>query len=197
MCASSCSATARHSKATPPRWRGAGRFPFAPRDGRTTLQSMHLVIDALFGAGLSRPLEGDGRRAGGRRQRERPAGLAVDVPSGLDGTTGTAPGVCIQATRTVTFFRMKPGHVLLPGAHAVRRGHRGADIGIPERVLDEHRTRTCMRTRRSCGSRIIPGRRMAATSTIAGHAVVVSGPAHRRVQRGSVRGARCASAPAS
>ncbi|MTV31731.1 NAD(P)H-hydrate dehydratase [Rhodoblastus acidophilus] len=73
-----------------------------------------VVIDALFGAGLSRPLDG---RALELVERLNAAGkpiLAVDVPSGLDGATGLGPG-CVQAQKTVTFFRKKPGHVLLPG----------------------------------------------------------------------------------
>jgi len=73
-----------------------------------------LVIDALFGAGLSRPLDGRALALVARINAARRPILAVDVPSGVDGATGTGAG-CIQATRTVTFFRQKPGHVLLPG----------------------------------------------------------------------------------
>ena len=58
--------------------------------------------------------------------------LAVDVPSGLDGTTGQAPGDVVQADRTITFFRKKPGHLLLPG-RALCGEVVVADIGIPER----------------------------------------------------------------
>jgi hydroxyethylthiazole kinase-like uncharacterized protein yjeF len=78
-----------------------------------------LVIDALFGAGLSRDLEGEPRAAitqlNDWTQRTRRPILAVDVPSGLDGSSGIVRGVAVEARRTVTFFRLKPGHLLMPG----------------------------------------------------------------------------------
>ncbi|HYG87555.1 MAG TPA: NAD(P)H-hydrate dehydratase [Azospirillum sp.] len=110
------------------RWTGA----VEPLD-RTLLDGMPLVVDALFGAGLTRPLDGAARDV-----VEAMAGLtvvAVDVPSGVHGDTGMVMGVAAMAALTVTFFRRKPGHLLLPG-----RLHCGetvvADIGIPDSVLD-------------------------------------------------------------
>ena len=99
------------------------------------LDSADLVIDALFGAGLARDLNGPAKalvlRLNEWTKRTKKPILSVDVPSGIDGSSGQVRGAAINAARTVTFFRRKPGHLLLPG-----RIHCGgtviADIGIPD-----------------------------------------------------------------
>ena len=114
----------------------ARRWPLPIRPASPdALQSMYLVIDALFGAGLSRPLDGDAAELVEAVNASGLPVLAVDVPSGLDGTSGEVRGVCIKARRTVTFFRKKPGHVLLPGRQLCGELI-VADIGIPDSVLE-------------------------------------------------------------
>jgi ADP-dependent NAD(P)H-hydrate dehydratase / NAD(P)H-hydrate epimerase len=107
------------------RWRG-------PKRGFTTAEAARaeLVIDAVFGAGLSRDLDPAVAEVLAAARRL----VAVDVPSGLDGATGAARGHAPCAEATVTFFRLKPGHLLLPGRELCGELVL-ADIGLPEAVL--------------------------------------------------------------
>jgi hydroxyethylthiazole kinase-like uncharacterized protein yjeF len=92
-----------------------------------------LVVDALFGAGLTRPLVPEVIQV--LRAIHAPL-VAVDVPSGLDGATGQMLGHAPKAVLTISFFRLKPGHLLLPG-RALCGETLLADIGLPEAVLQD------------------------------------------------------------
>lgn len=98
------------------------------------LEGAALAIDAIFGAGLDRPIEGMVRATIEALAARRMPVLAVDVPSGVSGDTGAVLGVAAQAEATVTFFRKKPGHLLQPG-RALSGEIVVADIGIPASVL--------------------------------------------------------------
>jgi len=104
------------------------------------IDAAELIVDALFGAGLSRPVEGAAKTTlAAVAERGIPV-VAVDIPSGVQGDTGENLGG-VAAVLTVTCFRKKPGHVLLPGrdlcGELVVTG-----IGTPENVLDEIRPNT-------------------------------------------------------
>ncbi|MGE4061742.1 MAG: NAD(P)H-hydrate dehydratase [Rhodospirillaceae bacterium] len=123
------------------RWRGelAALTP-ALLDGEP------LVVDALFGAGLKRPLEGAARAAIERLNGGNLPCVAVDVPSGVDGDTGEVRGdVAPRCAATVTFFRPKPAHLLYP-ARELCGALTVADIGIPDSVLTRIRPRTAHNT---------------------------------------------------
>jgi ADP-dependent NAD(P)H-hydrate dehydratase / NAD(P)H-hydrate epimerase len=158
--------------------------------GTGMLADADLIIDALFGAGLSRPLEGVAANVVAAINASSKPVVAVDVPSGLDGTTGASTGPVVQATSTVTFFRLKPGHVLLPG-RALCGEVRLADIGIPERVLQKIGPRAFL-NRPALWREGYPTLRADGHKYTRGHAVVVSGPAEstgaaRMGARGALR----------
>ncbi len=113
-------------------WTGPN-VPFTPDEAARS----DIVVDAVFGAGLTRPVGGLAAETLKAAKRV----VAVDVPSGLDGATGLTPGYAPAAELTVAFFRLKPGHLLLPGRELCGRIEL-ADIGIPDTVLNEVRPDT-------------------------------------------------------
>lgn len=111
---------------------GGDIAPLAP----SLIEGAGVVIDALFGAGLGRPLDGVVRETVEALRDSGVPCIAVDVPSGVHGDTGQVRGAAAPAAATVTFFRRKPGHLLYPGRGLCGRVQ-VADIGIPATVLDE------------------------------------------------------------
>lgn len=148
--------------------------PVEQPDGRQMAHAK-LVIDALFGAGLSRPVEGDAAYLIEEINDRGVPVLSIDVPSGLDGTTGRAGGAVVKATRTVTFFRRKPGHLLLPG-RLLCGETQVVDIGIPGSVLNEIKPRTYANDP-ALWLDDYPWPTLDSHKYNRGHAVVVSGPA--------------------
>ncbi len=155
-----------------------------------SLTDCDIIIDALFGAGLDREVEGLPRAMIKAMNGAATPVVAVDLPSGINGTTGAVMGVAVNAARTVTFFRRKTGHVLLPG-----RLHCGvtdiADIGIPDRVLETIKPKTFANQPALWGG-LFPLPAPQAHKYSRGHAVVVSGGqsatgAARLAARGALR----------
>ncbi len=98
-----------------------------------SLEGAALVVDALFGTGLARPLNGDFRAiVEALNARDVPV-VAVDIPSGIETDSGAVLGAAVKADLTVTFFRRKPSHVLMPGG-----AHAGeivvSDLGVADAV---------------------------------------------------------------
>jgi ADP-dependent NAD(P)H-hydrate dehydratase / NAD(P)H-hydrate epimerase len=111
------------------RWTGALE-PLSPQ----AIDGAELVVDALFGSGLSRPLDPQVLALLALATQRKVPLVAVDVPSGVMGDSGESQGAAASSC-TVTFARKKPGHLLLPGRELC-----GdlvvADIGIPPTVLE-------------------------------------------------------------
>ena len=94
-----------------------------------------LFVDALFGAGLSRPLDGEAARLASALAHVPDRIVAVDVPSGLAGDTGKPlGGTCFRAGLTLTFVRKKPAHVLAPGRWLCGEVN-VADIGVSADIV--------------------------------------------------------------
>jgi hydroxyethylthiazole kinase-like uncharacterized protein yjeF len=137
------------------------------------LAGADLVIDALFGAGLDRPVEGLPAAMIAAINAARVPVIAVDLPSGINGSTGAVMGVAVNASESVTFFRRKPGHLLLPGRRYCGKV-RVADIGIPRSVVDRIRPQTFLNAPPLWRSHF-PLPRIDGHKYSRGHAVVVSG----------------------
>ena len=165
------------------RWNG-GTVPLSP----DVLGDGPLVIDALFGAGLARPFDGAARAVVDAIDDRKLDCVAVDIPSGVHGDTGEVLGAAPPARLTVTFFRRKPGHLLLPGREIAGEVV-VADIGIPETVLDEIAPRTF-----AAGPALwrdaYPWPEAGDNKYSRGHAVVVGGAEMTGAARLAAQGAR-------
>ena len=167
------------------RWKGIAQ-PASPdkipRDG--------VIVDALFGAGLDRPIEGFARSLINAIDSSGAHIVSVDLPSGINGNTGAVMGAAVKANESVTFFRKKPGHLMLPG-----RLHCGSvsivDIGIEAGVLETIRPLTFANVP-GLWTRDFPFPAIDGHKYSRGHAVVVSGGvsftgAARLAARGALR----------
>jgi ADP-dependent NAD(P)H-hydrate dehydratase / NAD(P)H-hydrate epimerase len=168
----------------------AKKWPGGVTDDPGFLATADILIDALFGAGLDRLIEGAARAVIETMSALTKPIVAVDLPSGINGTSGAVMGAAVNAAATITFFRKKPGHLLMPG-----RLHCGAisvaDIGIPAAVLDRIGPQTFENVPQ-LWRKSFPVPRHEGHKYDRGHAVVISGPswstgAARLAARGALR----------
>ena len=161
-------------------------LPFNPQ----AIGKPALIIDALFGAGLDRAVRDEPLEMIEAINANGAPVLAVDLPSGINGTTGSVMGAAVRATETVTFFRRKPAHLLMPGRIHCGRV-RVADIGIDAGVLAEIQPQT-FENIPSLWHPSFPVPQIDGHKYDRGHVVVVSGAlsatgAARLAARGSLR----------
>ncbi|MEL3892850.1 NAD(P)H-hydrate dehydratase [Ferrovibrio sp. MS7] len=164
-------------------WRGLVLTP-----EQADFSACDVIVDALYGAGLSRAPEGMAAQLIAAANASGKPIVAVDLPSGLHGDDGKPLGLAIRADRTITFFRLKPGHLLLPG-----RVHCGAialaDIGISAGVLDSIKPRQA-RNEPGLWQAVLPRPRLDGHKYARGHVLVRGGRqagAARLAARGALR----------
>lgn len=167
------------------RW-GRKTTPFA-----ASHPSARLYVDAMFGAGLTRGLEGRAAEIVRLLNKSNSPVVAIDVPSGLQGDLGRGyDDVVVKADVTVTFFRKKPAHVLALGCYFSGEVV-VADIGIPAAAIESIKPNTFENGPELWG-REYPWPSPDGHKYARGHCVVVSGNAHatgaaRLAARGALR----------
>lgn len=136
-----------------------------------------IIVDAIFGAGLSRALDGVTEQLVMKINEAKKPVIAVDVPTGVSGDSGLVAGTAIKATRTVTFAARKPGHLLYPGAWLCGSVE-VIDIGISEETLRAVH-RGCLVNSPDLWREAMPGLVFDAHKYRRGHTLVLSGGATR------------------
>ncbi len=164
------------------RWKGEVRG-FDP----SLIPGCGVIVDALFGTGLTRPLDGEAAAAVNAVNAAGKPVLAVDIPSGVDGDSGTVRGAAVKAAETVTFFRLKSGHLLFPGRALCGAVHL-AQIGIPASVLERIKPAAC-HNRPELWEGVFPRPNFESHKYARGHALIVGGSEMTGAARMSARAA--------
>lgn len=162
-------------------WRGLGGSVHelalgAPLDALTeAMADADAVVDALFGTGLDRPIEGYQAEVI-RAMNAAPAPrFGVDLPSGLDADTGATLGVAVQADATATFAHHKLG-LLTPGGARLAGSVHVVDIGVPGDIV-AHVGGSAQLAEASDLANWVQARSASTHKNAAGHVVVVAGSA--------------------
>lgn len=154
---------------------------FRPEPGR-------VVVDALFGAGLSKPIDGIHATALEKAAAANSRIVAIDLPSGVSGENGSILGSAVAVDLTVTFFRKKPGHLLFPGRSLCGQTV-VADIGIGDHVLDQIQP-SCRENHPELWLKVLPRPEADTHKYRRGHVAVFSGgPSMTGAARLAARGA--------
>ncbi|WP_274427081.1 NAD(P)H-hydrate dehydratase [Chelativorans sp. YIM 93263] len=154
--------------------RAAAACPVEPRALETfEPEAGRVIVDALFGAGLSRSVEGGYAQALEKAGASKDPIVAVDLPSGISGESGAVLGIAAPCTLTITFFRKKPGHLLQPGRHFCGETV-VSDIGIRAEVLTSARP-TCFENTPALWSSSFPRPAADTHKYQRGHVAVFSG----------------------
>ncbi|MGW8313817.1 MAG: NAD(P)H-hydrate dehydratase [Desulfuromonadales bacterium] len=132
-----------------------------------------LIVDALFGTGLSKPVAGIYRQAIDWLNSQSSPVVAVDIPSGIDASTGRILGAAVKAALTVTFAFAKIGQVTYPGAGLVG-DLVTVDIGIPTAIA-ERVASNCLLIDAKQSRRLLPERSSEGHKGTFGHLLVVAG----------------------
>ena len=132
-----------------------------------------LLVDAIFGTGLTKPVTClQAEVIAWLNQNAAPV-VAVDLPSGIDASSGRVLGCCVKADLTVTFALPKIGLVSYPGAGYVGE-LRVVDIGIPPQVTDGA-VAECLLVDRGEAANMLPPRPRDGHKGTFGHLLVVAG----------------------
>ncbi len=158
---------------------GEAERDFAAAGGRSgqftaeLLRDVPLVIDAMLGTGVARPLDGPWRHAVEAVNASECAVVAVDLPSGLDGATGSVLGAAVCADVTVTYIALKTGLFLAEGPD-----HAGdvelATLDVPPEILAEALPRF-RRFEPAEQQALLPRRPRSAHKGDFGHVLVIGG----------------------
>ncbi len=141
------------------------------------LDGAQLIVDAIFGSGLKDDVQGvPAQMIEDVRRRNLPV-VAIDMPTGIDATSGEVRGTAFKAVSTVSFYRRKTGQVLYPG-----RSYCGdvttVDIGIPASVMKEVGPRA-FSDQPELWLKYFPRLKLTGHKYDRGHAVIVSGDMER------------------
>jgi hydroxyethylthiazole kinase-like uncharacterized protein yjeF len=139
-----------------------------------SLEGAQIIVDAIYGTGLRDDISGVPAQIIEEVTARALPVVSVDVPTGIDATGGTVKGIAFKSAATVTFFRRKTGHVLLPG-RLYCGDVRAVEIGVPATVLGDIAPRTFANDP-DFWLRYFPKLKIDGHKYDRGHAVVVSGP---------------------